>query len=129
MSLLVSWADVERFFREIGAFVEAEPLGVAMGVGGAMGATIGALVMHGTQKEEERIFPCIYSGVQRLSETNVAVDYYGAVNDMVMSVTGAWNARGPKEGTGAFLQRLKASELGPCARRVRLVGKDLHGHQ
>jgi len=129
MTVSSTWRAAERWLHQAGL----EPELVVLGGAGVMGAALGGAATHAMQKAEERIFPCLYSGVARLSGTTTEVDYYAAVNDMVMSFTAAWNARPAKESASAFLKRLKASELGASARQVQVLGeaflKCLETHQ
>jgi hypothetical protein len=99
----------------------ASPPGVALLTGVAGGGTA-AWVANRVQQREANVFPVLYSGAPRLRESNPVVRYYAALNDMVMSVTEAWNAARAAGSYATFAKRLDGAALGAYAAAVRRHG-------
>ncbi len=98
---------------------------VAVGAGGAI-ATAVAFITHYYQKKRAAIFPVVYSHRDKIGpQDEPALDFYGAVNDMTMSITEAWNEMGKTKSYNRFMKSLHHERFLQSLDGVALDGRDL----
>jgi len=96
----------------------SSPHGAAAGVA-AISAVAAAGIAHYVQKQRARVFPALYSGVERLDQTNEAVEFYAAVNDMVAAVTSMWN-----RSNGSYSDFAMNTRTGELSKKIETLQKN-----
>ncbi|MFH1063929.1 MAG: hypothetical protein V1729_02520 [Candidatus Woesearchaeota archaeon] len=100
----------------------ASPAGIAIGAG-AGAAILTAVITNYIQQREANIFPEIFSHSDRIQDTNEAVEFYSAVNDMTMSVMRAWNLARSAKAYPVFTKEMGRQDVNRYLQKVDYNGK------
>lgn len=116
---IISWGAAAKadILPKITEFMSS-PLGAAAGAAVGSGLAAAGIASY-VQKRRARVFPALYSGVERLDQTNEAVKFYAAVNDMVAAVTSMWN-----RSNGSYSNFAMNTRTGQLSKKIDTLRKN-----